>query len=111
MLLEFAITSFVHYSLSLLQLVFAHDEAVVLERKAQAENSSFPASIFSFKDNEVESAEEVARRIETAAERLGTERIQYVHPDCGFWMFILKNLYFILHSMYTLCLITIATYF
>jgi len=50
------------------------------------ENSSFPASIFSFKDNEVESAEEVARRIETAAERLGTERIQYVHPDCGFWM-------------------------
>ena len=38
------------------------------------------------KDNEVESAEEVARRIETAAERLGADRIQYVHPDCGFWM-------------------------
>jgi 5-methyltetrahydropteroyltriglutamate--homocysteine methyltransferase len=42
--------------------------------------------VIDIKDNEVESAEEVARRIETAAERLGTERIQYVHPDCGFWM-------------------------
>ena len=38
------------------------------------------------KDNEVESAELVARRIEQAASIVGAERIQYVHPDCGFWM-------------------------
>lgn len=42
--------------------------------------------VIDIKDNEVETAEEVARRIETASQRLGVERIQYVHPDCGFWM-------------------------
>ncbi len=35
----------------------------------------------------VETAEEVARRIEDATRILGgAERIAYVHPDCGFWM-------------------------
>ena len=38
------------------------------------------------KDNEVETAEQVAVRIERAIEVLGEERIHYVHPDCGFWM-------------------------
>ncbi len=38
------------------------------------------------KDNEVETPETVARRIERAATVLGAERIRYVHPDCGFWM-------------------------
>jgi 5-methyltetrahydropteroyltriglutamate--homocysteine methyltransferase len=42
--------------------------------------------VIDIKDNEVESPEEVARRIERAAKELGVERIQYVHPDCGFWM-------------------------
>src|SRR4029079_7777903 len=42
--------------------------------------------VIDIKDNEVESPEEVARRIEHAAKVLGFERIQYVHPDCGFWM-------------------------
>ena len=34
----------------------------------------------------IKSPEEVARRIERAAERLGEGRIGWVHPDCGFWM-------------------------
>ena len=42
--------------------------------------------VIDIKDNEVESAEEVARRIERAASVLGVERVRYVHPDCGFWM-------------------------
>ncbi len=42
--------------------------------------------VIDIKDNEVETAEQVARRIERAASELGAERIQYVHPDCGFWM-------------------------
>jgi 5-methyltetrahydropteroyltriglutamate--homocysteine methyltransferase len=42
--------------------------------------------VIDIKDNEVESAEAVARRIERAARELGAERIRYVHPDCGFWM-------------------------
>jgi 5-methyltetrahydropteroyltriglutamate--homocysteine methyltransferase len=42
--------------------------------------------VIDIKDNEVESPATVARRIEKAALALGAERIQYVHPDCGFWM-------------------------
>jgi 5-methyltetrahydropteroyltriglutamate--homocysteine methyltransferase len=42
--------------------------------------------VVDIKDNEVESAETVARRIERAANVLGAERVRYVHPDCGFWM-------------------------
>ena len=42
--------------------------------------------VIDIKDNVVESAETVARRIEAAANSLGVDRIQYVHPDCGFWM-------------------------
>jgi 5-methyltetrahydropteroyltriglutamate--homocysteine methyltransferase len=42
--------------------------------------------VIDIKDNEVESPDLVARRIERAAETLGVERIRYVHPDCGFWM-------------------------
>jgi 5-methyltetrahydropteroyltriglutamate--homocysteine methyltransferase len=43
--------------------------------------------VIDIKVNHIETPEEVARRIERAAEKLGKERIAYVHPDCGFWMF------------------------
>ena len=42
--------------------------------------------VIDIKDNQVESAETVARRIEDAIKRLGEDRIRWVHPDCGFWM-------------------------
>jgi 5-methyltetrahydropteroyltriglutamate--homocysteine methyltransferase len=42
--------------------------------------------VIDIKDNEVETPEKVAQRIEKAAAALGPERIRYVHPDCGFWM-------------------------
>jgi len=42
--------------------------------------------VIDIKVNHVETADEVARRIETAARVLGPQRIRYVHPDCGFWM-------------------------
>jgi 5-methyltetrahydropteroyltriglutamate--homocysteine methyltransferase len=42
--------------------------------------------VIDIKDNQVESADTVARRIDRAAAELGPERIVYVHPDCGFWM-------------------------
>jgi 5-methyltetrahydropteroyltriglutamate--homocysteine methyltransferase len=38
------------------------------------------------KDNEIETPDRVARRIERAARCLGRERITFVHPDCGLWM-------------------------
>jgi len=42
--------------------------------------------VIDIKDNEVESADTVARRIEHAVHILGPERVKWVHPDCGFWM-------------------------
>ena len=42
--------------------------------------------LLDIKDNEVETPELVASRIETIVNVLGEGRLQYVHPDCGFWM-------------------------
>jgi 5-methyltetrahydropteroyltriglutamate--homocysteine methyltransferase len=42
--------------------------------------------VIDIKDNEVESPELIASRIEHATQVLGPERLHYVHPDCGFWM-------------------------
>lgn len=50
------------------------------------ESLGIGVGVIDIKDNEVETPERVAERIERAAEELGGERLQYVHPDCGFWM-------------------------
>lgn len=42
--------------------------------------------VIDVKINTVETAEQVARRIETAVATVGDGRIRWVHPDCGFWM-------------------------
>jgi 5-methyltetrahydropteroyltriglutamate--homocysteine methyltransferase len=42
--------------------------------------------VIDIKDNEVESRELIASRIEKIAKTIGAERLHYVHPDCGFWM-------------------------
>jgi 5-methyltetrahydropteroyltriglutamate--homocysteine methyltransferase len=42
--------------------------------------------VIDIKDNEVETPAEVARRIEQAVQVLGSTRVRWVHPDCGFWM-------------------------
>ncbi len=42
--------------------------------------------VVDIKDNEVESPELIASRIEHVVKTLGPERLRYVHPDCGFWM-------------------------
>jgi len=47
---------------------------------------SLGVGLIDIKDNEVETPELVARRIEHAVKILGRERIRWVHPDCGFWM-------------------------
>lgn len=44
--------------------------------------------VVDIKDNETETPEEIARRIENAVTVLGPERIRWVHPDCGFWMLL-----------------------
>ncbi len=42
--------------------------------------------VVDIKSNTIESAEEIARRIEHAEKILGEGRVKYIHPDCGFWM-------------------------
>ncbi|MDH3583472.1 MAG: cobalamin-independent methionine synthase II family protein [Phycisphaerae bacterium] len=42
--------------------------------------------VIDIKDNEVETPDQVARRIEKAVDVLGADRVRWVHPDCGFWM-------------------------
>ncbi|MBK8091999.1 MAG: methionine synthase [Verrucomicrobiaceae bacterium] len=42
--------------------------------------------VVDIKVNHIETADEIARRIETAQNKLGTARIAFIHPDCGFWM-------------------------
>jgi 5-methyltetrahydropteroyltriglutamate--homocysteine methyltransferase len=38
------------------------------------------------KDNEIESPELIAQRLDNAVRVLGPGRVRYIHPDCGFWM-------------------------
>jgi 5-methyltetrahydropteroyltriglutamate--homocysteine methyltransferase len=42
--------------------------------------------VIDIKDNGIEQADLIARRIDHAAKMLGPDRVRYVHPDCGFWM-------------------------
>ena len=42
--------------------------------------------VVDIKDNEVESPDVIAARIQHAVDLLGEERVKWVHPDCGFWM-------------------------
>jgi 5-methyltetrahydropteroyltriglutamate--homocysteine methyltransferase len=47
---------------------------------------SLGIGLIDIKDNEVESPELIASRIEKIVNTLGVGRLRYVHPDCGFWM-------------------------
>jgi 5-methyltetrahydropteroyltriglutamate--homocysteine methyltransferase len=47
---------------------------------------SLGIGLIDIKDNEVESPELIASRIERIVKILGMDRLRYVHPDCGFWM-------------------------
>ncbi|MGH6678018.1 MAG: hypothetical protein ACREDL_03560, partial [Bradyrhizobium sp.] len=42
--------------------------------------------VVDIKSTVIESADEIARRIERAEETIGHGRVKYIHPDCGFWM-------------------------
>ena len=42
--------------------------------------------VVDIKVNHIETADEIARHIERAEQRLGPGRVRFVHPDCGFWM-------------------------
>jgi 5-methyltetrahydropteroyltriglutamate--homocysteine methyltransferase len=42
--------------------------------------------VVDIKDLQVESPDEIARRLEHAEKVLGPGRVRYANPDCGMWM-------------------------
>ncbi|MDA0336941.1 MAG: cobalamin-independent methionine synthase II family protein [bacterium] len=46
----------------------------------------FGLGVVDIKSNIVETAEQIAQRIDETARVIGQERIAYINPDCGFWM-------------------------
>lgn len=42
--------------------------------------------VVDIKRTEIESADDIARKIERAEQVLGAGVVSYIHPDCGFWM-------------------------
>jgi 5-methyltetrahydropteroyltriglutamate--homocysteine methyltransferase len=70
-----------------LVLELAHRPASDLEALKELDpRLGIGLGVVDIKVNHVESADEIARRIEAAEQILGADRIRYVHPDCGFWM-------------------------
>ena len=61
-----------------------YDELEVF--KGLKDEIALGVGVIDIKDNQVETPEEVARRIELAVNLLGIDRVKWVHPDCGFWM-------------------------
>lgn len=42
--------------------------------------------VVDIKVNHIETADEIAARIEAVEKKVGAGRVRWVHPDCGFWM-------------------------
>jgi 5-methyltetrahydropteroyltriglutamate--homocysteine methyltransferase len=70
-----------------LVLELAHRPASDLEAlKGVNPRIQIGLGVVDIKVNHVETAEEIARRIEHADSVLGPGRVGWIHPDCGFWM-------------------------
>jgi 5-methyltetrahydropteroyltriglutamate--homocysteine methyltransferase len=70
-----------------LVLELAHRPAADLEALQEVDaRIKIGIGVVDVKVNHIETADEVARRIEAAEKALGANRVGWVHPDCGFWM-------------------------
>ena len=70
-----------------LVLEMAHRPASDLEALREIDGRiKLGIGVVDVKVNHVETAEEIARRIECAEKAAGPGRVGWVHPDCGFWM-------------------------
>jgi 5-methyltetrahydropteroyltriglutamate--homocysteine methyltransferase len=49
-------------------------------------NIGLGVGVVDIKDNEIESPQLIASRVETIVRKAGDGRLKYIHPDCGFWM-------------------------
>lgn len=70
-----------------LVLELAHRPGSDLEAlRALDPNIGVGLGVVDIKVNHIETADEIARRIEMAEKVLGAGRVRFIHPDCGFWM-------------------------
>ena len=70
-----------------LVLEIAHRPASDLEALREvAPRISLGIGVIDVKVNHIETADEVASRLEAAERALGEDRVGWAHPDCGFWM-------------------------
>jgi len=70
-----------------LVLELAHRPAQDLEALRHVDpRIALGIGVVDVKINHIETADEIAARIETAEKVLGEGRLRWVHPDCGFWM-------------------------
>jgi 5-methyltetrahydropteroyltriglutamate--homocysteine methyltransferase len=68
-------------------LELAHRPASDLEALKEIDTRiGIGIGVVDVKVNAVETPAEIASRIEAAEKKLGAGRVQWVHPDCGFWM-------------------------
>jgi 5-methyltetrahydropteroyltriglutamate--homocysteine methyltransferase len=70
-----------------LVLELAHRPAADLDALKQIDKKiALGVGVIDIKVNHVETADEIAKRIETVEKKVGSDRVRWVHPDCGFWM-------------------------
>lgn len=74
-----------------------HCDHLVLELKARPESDidvlkdidksiKLGIGVIDIKTNRIETADEIALLMEKTEKMIGSDRLKYVHPDCGFWM-------------------------
>ena len=70
-----------------LVLELAHRPAEDLQVLAEIDHQiKLGIGVIDVKINHIETADQIAQRIEVADQQLGPNRVGWVHPDCGFWM-------------------------
>ncbi|MBA4136059.1 MAG: methionine synthase [Opitutus sp.] len=70
-----------------LVLELAHRPASDLEALKKIDKKiALGVGVVDIKVNHIETADEIAARIEAVEKKVGPGRVKWVHPDCGFWM-------------------------
>lgn len=70
-----------------LVLELAHRPAADLNAIKQIDRRiALGVGVVDIKVNHIETPDEIAARIEAVEKKVGSGRVRWVHPDCGFWM-------------------------
>lgn len=70
-----------------LVLELAHRPPEDLDALAQVNKKiTLGVGVIDIKVNHIETPEEIARKLEFIEQKVGANRVGWIHPDCGFWM-------------------------